>query len=43
MRRDGKLPVIWIIILIVLPFIAALIALGIGRMSISLGEVLDVL
>ena len=43
MRRDGKLPVIWIIILIVLPFIAALIALGIGRMSISPGEVLDVL
>ncbi len=43
MRRDGKLPVIWKIILIVLPFAAALIALGIGRMSISPGEVLDVL
>ena len=43
MRRDGKLPVIWKIILIILPFAAALIALGIGRMSISPGEVFDVL
>lgn len=43
MRRDGKLPVTWKIILTVLPFAAALIALCIGRMSISPGEVLDVL
>ena len=43
MRRDGRLPNIWKIILIVLPFAAALIALGIGRMQISPGEVFDVL
>lgn len=41
--RDGGLPLGWKLILIVLPFIAATIALGIGRMSISPGEVLDVL
>lgn len=41
--RDGRLPLGWKLILIVLPFIAATIALGIGRMSISPGEVLDVL
>ena len=43
LRRDGRLGAAWIAILIVLPFAAALIALGIGRMSISPGEVLDVL
>ena len=43
MRRDGRLPGYWKIILIVLPFVTALIALGIGRMQISPGEVLDVL
>ena len=42
-RRDGRLGAGWIIILIVLPFIAAIIALGIGRMSISPGEIIDVL
>lgn len=42
-RRDGRLPLGWILILIVLPFIAAVIALGIGRMPISPGEVFDVL
>lgn len=41
--RDGRLPVIWTIILIVLPIVAALLALGIGRMSISSGEVIEVL
>ncbi len=43
MRRDGRLPKIWKIILIVLPIIAALLALGIGRMSISPSEVFSVL
>lgn len=43
MRRDGRLPLIWKSILIVLPFVAAIIALGIGRMQISPGEVFDVL
>ena len=43
LRRDGRLGAVWILILIVLPFIAAIIALGIGRMSISPGEVFDVL
>ena len=43
MRRDGRLPSYWIIILIVLPVIAALIALGIGRMNIPPGEVVSVL
>ncbi|MBQ6314816.1 MAG: iron ABC transporter permease [Mogibacterium sp.] len=43
MRRDGRLPNYWKIILILLPFAAALIALGIGRMQIAPGEVLDVL
>ena len=43
MRRDGRLPVIWILILIVLPVLAAVIALGIGRMSIPPREVLSVL
>ena len=42
-RRDGRLGAGWILILIVLPFIAAIIALGIGRMSISPGEIIDVL
>ena len=42
-RRDGRLGAAWIVILIVLPFAAAIIALGIGRMSIAPGEVLDVL
>ena len=43
LRRDGRLPNYWKLILIVLPFAAALIALGIGRMSISPGEVIGVL
>ena len=43
LRRDGRLGAAWIAILIVLPFIAAVIALGIGRMSIAPGEVFDVL
>ena len=43
MRRDGRLPDGWKIILIILPFAAAVIALGIGRMQISPGEVFDVL
>lgn len=43
LRKDGKLPLGWKLIMIVLPFITALIALGIGRMSISPGEVLGVL
>lgn len=43
MRRDGRLPNYWKIILIILPFATALIALGIGRMQISPGEVIDVL
>lgn len=42
-RRDGRLSAAWICILTALPFAAALIALGIGRMSISPGEVLGVL
>ena len=42
-RRDGRLGAGWILILIVLPFIAAVIALGIGRMSISPGEIINVL
>lgn len=42
-RRDGRLGAAWIVILTVLPFVAAVIALGIGRMSIAPGEVLDVL
>ena len=42
-RRDGKLGAVWIVILIVLPFIAAVIALGIGRMPIAPGEVFEVL
>ena len=41
--RDGRLSAGWILILVVLPVAAAIIALGIGRMSISPGEVLDVL
>ena len=43
MRRDGRLPNYWKLILIVLPFAVALIALGIGRMSISPAEVIEVL
>ena len=43
LRRDGRLPNYWKIILIVLPFVTALIALGIGRMSISPAEVFSVL
>ena len=43
LRRDGRLGAAWIVLLIVLPFAAAIIALGIGRMSIAPGEVLDVL
>ncbi len=43
MRRDGRLPNYWKLILIVLPFVVALIALGIGRMSISPAEVIEVL
>lgn len=42
-RRDGRLPLYWKLILIVLPILAAVIALGIGRMSIAPGEVLSVL
>ena len=42
-RRDGRLGAAWIVILIVLPFIAAVIALGIGRMPIAPGEVFAVL
>ncbi|MBR0400856.1 MAG: iron ABC transporter permease [Mogibacterium sp.] len=41
--RSGRLPALWKIILIIMPFAAALIALGIGRMQISPGEVLEVL
>jgi len=43
LRRDGRLPSYWKLILIVLPFVTALIALGIGRMSISPAEVFSVL
>lgn len=43
MKRDGRLPNYWKLILIVLPFVAALIALGIGRMNISPAEVIAVL
>lgn len=43
LRRDGRLPIYWKLILIVLPFVTALIALGIGRMNISPDEVLSVL
>ncbi len=42
-RRDGRLPAAIKIILIVLPFVTAVTALGIGRMSISPGEVVEVL
>lgn len=42
-QRDGRLPLYWKSILIVLPLIVALIALGIGRMNISPGEVIGVL
>ena len=40
-RRDGRLPVVWRMILIVLPVLAALIALGIGRIGIAPGQVLS--
>ena len=43
LRRDGRLPVYWRIILIVLPVAAALIALGVGRMSIAPAEVFEAL
>ena len=43
LRRDGKLPIAWKLILTVLPFAAAVIALGIGRMPIAPGEVIGVL
>ena len=43
LKRDGRLPLYWKLILIVLPFVTALIALGIGRMSISPGEIFSVL
>ena len=43
MRRDGRLPVTWKIILIVLPIATAVIALGIGRMQISPCDVFGVL
>ena len=43
MRRDGRLPVCWKLILIILPVVTAAIALCIGRMQISPGEVFDVL
>ncbi len=38
-NKDGSLPLRWKIILLLLPFAAALIALGIGRISIAPGEV----
>ena len=40
-RRDGRLPVIWHIVLIVLPVLAALTALGIGRIGISPAQVVS--
>ena len=43
MRKDGRLPVYWKIILIVLPALAALVALCIGRMAITPGEVAEAL
>lgn len=42
-KRDGKLPLAWKFILVLLPFVVATIALGIGRMQISISEVFDVL
>ncbi|MBR6459908.1 MAG: iron ABC transporter permease [Actinomycetaceae bacterium] len=42
-QREGKLPLAWKFILVLLPFVVAIIALGIGRMSISPAEVFDVL
>ena len=43
LRRDGKLPIAWKLILIVMPLLAAVIALGIGRMPIAPSEVIEVL
>lgn len=43
MRREGRLTTAWIIVLIVLPLLAAIIALGIGRLPVTPGEVFDVL
>ena len=40
-RRDGNLPVYWHAVLIVLPILAALIALGIGRVAISPAQVIS--
>lgn len=42
-RRDGKLPIGWHVLLVLLPILVAIAALGIGRMSISPAEVFDVL
>ena len=42
-RRDGKLPIGWHVLLVLLPILVAIAALGIGRMSISQAEVFDVL
>ena len=41
--RDGRLPLAWKLILILLPLLTAVIALCIGRMPISAGEVFDVI
>lgn len=43
LRRDGRLPYIWRIILVLLPGAVALAALMIGRMHISPGETAEVL
>ena len=42
-REDGSLPLRWKLILAVLPFAAALIALGIGRIFIAPGDVMAAL
>ena len=42
-RKDGSLPLSWKLILFLLPPLAALIALGIGRIGIAPGKVLSVL
>ena len=40
-RRDDRLPVYWHVLLVVFPVLAALIALGIGRIGITPGQVLS--
>ena len=41
MTRTGRLPAVWKIVLIILPMVTALIALGIGRYFISPAEVIE--